>query len=139
MADQYVEIILDKPRRIRFTHNGMADLEEESLRRTGLAAGRVIGSRSNFAAVRLLLWGGLRHEDQGLTVERVGVIIQKWWLEKDKPLADLYTELMKAVEVSGFFRAAPAPADGEAEEGAEGNASAGAAAVEAPASVSEST
>jgi len=73
---QYVEIELDKPRRLRFDVNAIADLEEK----LGISFGHLLHpSRAGFSSYRGLVWAGLKWEDRGLTLERAGNMLQQYF------------------------------------------------------------
>lgn len=67
-----IRIVLDKERTLLFDLNAFACLEEEygSIEEAldALAKGKV-------KALRAILWAGLQHEDEGLTVKDVGKLL----------------------------------------------------------------
>lgn len=69
----FVEIELDKPRRLRFTLNSLAELEDKL--GVGIQEIGEVLSNPRMKDLLLLLWAGLIHEDEELTVERVGNMI----------------------------------------------------------------
>ena len=75
-----------KERRLRYDINAAAEMEE-------LMGGKsllyVLGSpmAAGFSAIRVLLWGGLKHADKGLTLQRVGLLMQEY-MEAGGNLAD---------------------------------------------------
>lgn len=66
-----------KERRLRYDINAAAEMEE-------LMGGKsllyVMGNpmAAGFAAIRILLWGGLKHAEKGLTLQRVGMMMQEY-------------------------------------------------------------
>lgn len=85
----YKEILLDKPRRFRYDYNAIADVEE----RAGLGIGAMFtAERVGFHTIRLLVWGGLKWENRGLTLDAVGNMIGKY-IEAGGNLADLVMEI----------------------------------------------
>ncbi len=88
-----------KERRLRYTYNSICDVEE----RAGLGIGGLFSKeRVGFNTIRLLLWGALKADDKGLTVDRTGNLLGDY-LEQDGDLEVLYDELMVAFEKSGFM------------------------------------
>lgn len=72
----YVEVQLDKPRRLRFDVNALADLEEKM----GVSFAMLLHpSRAGFSSYRGLIWAGLKWEDRGLTLERAGNMLQTYF------------------------------------------------------------
>ena len=61
----YVNVELDgKPRRLRYQYNDIADVEEKA----GLGIAAIFNEdRIGFHSIRLLIWGGLKWADHGLT------------------------------------------------------------------------
>ena len=99
---QYVDISLDKPRRVRFTINGVRELE----RHFGRSFGSILtggDSRSmGFEEIVQMLTIGLKYgetEKRALTADKVGDILQKKWLDNDKELAEVVEILMEAMQV----------------------------------------
>lgn len=75
------QIILDKPRNLRFNVNSLAWLEAELCELMGKASGDFIArfldtlkeaQFPGFRIMRALLWSCLRHEDKSLTIDQVG-------------------------------------------------------------------
>ena len=66
----YVNVELDdKPRRLRYQYNDIADVEEKA----GLGIAAIFNEdRIGFHSIRLLIWGGLKWADHGLTIHRAG-------------------------------------------------------------------
>ncbi len=100
----YVEIPLDVPRRMRFTINAMAELEEY-FGDQGMA--QIFSpQRAGFKQVRALLWIGLKNGSKSqstLSLEEAGDLIQEHWLEKGKTLADLFVYVMKAMKKANIL------------------------------------
>ncbi len=100
----YVEIELDKPRKLRFTIPALRDLE----RRRGGEAVSVTEMKARNMSVDALIdltWAGLKNEDQQITADKVSLLIQKHWIEKGKSFLDLYAEVQKGLKQSGIFSA----------------------------------
>jgi len=56
---------------LRYDLNALADFEQE----VGMGFAQLMKSRAIFATTRAMLWAGLKHEDSGLTIERVGDLL----------------------------------------------------------------
>lgn len=94
-----VAIELDKPRRLRFDVNALADLEEH----LGVGIGKVMEQEANFRLLRALLWAGLKWEEPRLTIERAGALIQDY-LARGGDLDALAQKLISALlETSGLL------------------------------------
>ena len=120
MSQPYVLIDLDKPRKLRYRHNDLADLEVVS----GKGLGELMSGQS-FHGVRLLLQFGLRWQDSKMTLTKAGDCAQAW-LDKGLGLDALIDKILDALRVSGFIKDAPG-SENETGEGDEGNATAEAA------------
>lgn len=70
---QYREIQLDKLRKFRYDYNAVADIEE----RAGMGLPAMLNAQQiGFNVIRLLVWGGLKWDDKGLTIQRAGNMLQ---------------------------------------------------------------
>jgi hypothetical protein len=67
-----IEIVLDKPRTLRFDLNAFAELED-SFGTIDEALGAM--EKGSIKALRAILWSGLIHEDENLTLRDVGSLI----------------------------------------------------------------
>ena len=67
MSKPFVVVNLDKPRKIKYTINALATLEDV-LERPVTELGNNVGVKE----LRALLWAGLLHEDANLTLEQAG-------------------------------------------------------------------
>lgn len=85
-----VPVLLDKPRTIVLDINALCRVEEV----TGISM--LVGQPafSSLRIMRALIWAGLLHEDQTLTLERVGELIG------EADTSDLLTSIMKAYDVA---------------------------------------
>ena len=63
-----------KPRALRFDLNAMADFEEK----TGMGLAQLMSTNAVYATTRAMLWAGLKHAERGLTVDRVGALMQEY-------------------------------------------------------------
>lgn len=74
MANEHkamVEVQLDKKRNIRFTMNALAEVED----RLGFRLDEIEGKKLSIKQIRSLLFCGLMHEDENLTEEMIGDMI----------------------------------------------------------------
>lgn len=114
----YVEIALDRPRRLHYDTNAICDLEEK----LGKPISAALDSQSaGFSMVRALLWAGIKHEDKGMTIERTGRILNDYIVAGGSQQA-LGDRINQALKASGLFGR-----NGEDGDGKEGNAKAEAA------------
>ena len=95
-----VEIVLDRPREVRFT---WADLKVVQ-GRLGKPLGDVMVDmgRLDVVAIQHLLFVGLRHDDPRLRFEDVGDLIEKF-VVGGKTVGDLLYALNEAFTASGYF------------------------------------
>ena len=94
-----VTIELDRPRRLRFDVNALADAEE----RLGMGLGKIMQQEASFALLRTLLWAGLKWEDRRLTTpEAAGTLLQQY-LVGGGDLEVVATRIMEAILASGLF------------------------------------
>ncbi len=68
--------VKDKEYWLKYDFNAVADMEEKM----GGRSITTIFSEDNagFSAMRLLIWGGIKHAINGLTVQRVGMLLQEY-------------------------------------------------------------
>ncbi|MCX7934949.1 MAG: hypothetical protein N3A66_06790 [Planctomycetota bacterium] len=74
---------------------------------------------AGFAALRVLLWGGLKHAEKGLTLQRAGLLMQEY-LETGGSLGELAAkigEAIKASKIMGESLAGEEDAQAELDEG----------------------
>ncbi len=76
----YLEIALDKPRKLRFNHNAMADIEEA----TGVGLQKFITRQQSFAFLRRVLWATSRWEDPLMTLEAAGDLMDAYMTPKEQ-------------------------------------------------------
>ncbi len=97
----YTEIILDKPRRLRFDMTAMRDLEA--------ALGHPLGviwqqlQQMGVSALCLTLWAGLKHEDKALTQNLTNKIVERYVANGGK-LKPIITAVSEAMESSDVFK-----------------------------------
>ena len=96
----YKEIEIDgKTKRLKYDFNSIADIEEKS----GAGIARLFSEDMvGLHTIRLLLWGGLRHEDRGLTIQRAGLMVDQLMAE-GYTLEKLMEDIVEAVTKSGIF------------------------------------
>jgi len=88
-------------RTLRFDLNALADFEQE----VGMGFPQLLMSKSVFAAARGLAWAGLKHEDRGLTIEKVGQLMQKLF-ETGKDVSEVLRTCIEAAQEQGALRKA---------------------------------
>lgn len=105
-----------KERFLKYDINAAAEMEE-------LLGGRSLmfimanPAVAGFAAIRVLLWGGLKHAEKGLTLQRVGVMMQEY-MEAGGTIEALSEIIGKAVRRSKIMGDMK---EGESPAGEEGN------------------
>lgn len=97
VGEEMIPITLDKVRHLRFTPNAIADAEE--VMGKNLIA---IVTEGGVRATRALLWAGLKWEDRSLTLEKVGVLMEKWM--EINPYGELELKLVEALRADGWFK-----------------------------------
>lgn len=96
-----------KSRRLRYDFNAIADIEAEA--KTGIQI-LLSEERIGFNTMRLLLWAGVKHEERGLTVSKVGDMLQEL-IQSGGDITSPMGKIMEALEASGVW--------GKTEEGNE--------------------
>lgn len=98
MSQQYIEIELDgKTRLLRFDYNAVCDVEEKF----GKGIGSILNTEQvGLRVLRVFYWAALRWKDQGLTLERVGQMLQKEIAENGTELKALFEPVLKALKQS---------------------------------------
>ena len=87
-----------KERKLRYDINAAADMEE-------LMGGKSLlyvmsnPMAAGFSALRILLWGGLKHAEKGLTLQRVGLMMQEY-MESGGSIETLALKIGEAVRKS---------------------------------------
>jgi hypothetical protein len=103
--------VKDKPYTLRYDFNASCDIEE--MAGVGIPA-LVSGERVGMNTVRLILWGGLKWKNAGLTKQAVGFIIRDLLDEKKVDLMELFNDAIKLLAES------MPQGEPEAEDGSEG-------------------
>lgn len=86
----YVAIELDKPRRLRYDLNALAEIEEG----TGKPLTELNQGNMGVRDIRLILWAGLVHEDPNLTQRDVGAMVS------GENLGQVMDKLKEALELA---------------------------------------
>jgi hypothetical protein len=89
-----------KSRKLRYDFNAIADIEQKA----GLGIGAMFDeTRVGLNSVRLLVWGGLKWQERGLTIERAGQFLQDY-IRDGGTIEDIMNGIHKALEQSGLIR-----------------------------------
>lgn len=89
-----------KSYKLKYDFNAVADIEEKA----GYGIGKLISEEMiGFHFIRLFVWGGLRHQDPGLTPQRAGMII-KQLLEEGKELEDVSQLINDGLVAGGIVK-----------------------------------
>lgn len=98
MPLDHVDLTLDKPRRLRYDFNAIADLETT----LGHPIATLLTTQMGLSSIRGLLWCGLKAEDRRLTPQRTGELIQQY-LTNGGTLEALLAKVREALDQSGVF------------------------------------
>jgi hypothetical protein len=106
MADnKYVEVLLDRPRRLVFRHKDLRDAVNTSKRSIGDLMG------DPFGGWPVLLQHGLRHKDTSLSLDDCSEMIERWVQAGTndgqtpvQALRNLSDKLTRALENTGFIK-----------------------------------
>jgi hypothetical protein len=98
----YTEILLDKPRRLRFDLSAIRWLENQT---GGRPLGQIINDlrQMGFSVLMLALIAGLKHEDSTLSVNLMSKIVEQY-LRDGGTLDVVFRDVIKAFDDSGLFR-----------------------------------
>ena len=90
-----------KERRLKYDINAAAEMEELLCGRSLLF---ILGNPASagFSVMRTLLWGGLKHAEKGLTLQRAGLLMQEF-LDAGGTLEALSETIGEAVRRSGIL------------------------------------
>jgi len=104
---QYVDIPLDKSRRLRYTINAIRELE----RHFGKTFGQIFDANNlGYEEIIMLLTIGLKYgesEKRPLNDTRVGELVQKKWLDNGKDLGELTDYVIEAMQAAGIIAKKP--------------------------------
>ncbi len=105
-------VMLDRDYEIRYDYNAMADLDFAFLREAGksfvelwaadLKEDEMPPEIIGYGGTRLLLWAGLRWSHPKLTLDMVGVLMQKG-VKAGTPYTDFLGQCLQAMQASGVF------------------------------------
>jgi hypothetical protein len=100
MGFAYVDVTLDKQRKIRYGIRELRDLE----RVLGKPVGEVLADFAKLGADSLaaVLWAGLKHEDKRLSIDAALDLIDAY-LTNGGELGDLRAAINEALVLSGYF------------------------------------
>jgi hypothetical protein len=93
-----------KPRHLKFDINAIADVERE----IGIGVNSIMSQeRMGLDILRVLLWAGLRHEDQSLTPYKIGNWIQKYLVDNKSNIIEAMNKfqgsILEAFRLSDLF------------------------------------
>lgn len=98
-----------KERRLRFDINSAAEMEE-------LLGGQSLlfvmsnPAAAGFRVLRILLWGGLKHAEKGLTLQRVGIMMQEY-MENGGSTEEIAEAVAAAIRASKIMGNMDEPAE----------------------------
>lgn len=108
-----------KERRLRYDINSAAEMEE-------LMGGKSLlyvmanPQAAGFSAIRILLWGGLKHAEKGITLQRVGLMMQEY-MEAGGSFGELAGKIGEAIKASKIMGESLAGEEDTQEETDAGN------------------
>jgi len=89
-----------KSRKLRYDFNAIADIEQKA----GLGIGAMFDeNRTGFNSIRLLIWGGLKWQERGLTIERAGQFVGNY-IRDGGSLEELMEKVHAALERGGLVK-----------------------------------
>ena len=83
-------------RSLKFDVNALADFEQE----TGMGFSQLMKQKAVFGAARAMLWAGLKHEDRGLTIERVGELLSDYLGDEEVEIGEHSIDSILMVAIS---------------------------------------
>ena len=88
-----------KMKRLRYDFNAIADIEEIS----GMGIPKMFSvGMLGLNTLRLLMWGGLKHEDHGITIQRAGMIVGDM-IEEGHDFDSVFMIAIEAMTKCGVF------------------------------------
>lgn len=99
----YTDLVLDKPRRLRFDLPSLVALEA-AMGDVPIVAIHTRIRQLSLTAICVATMVGLRHEDPSLTRDRTIEILGKYLTDGTGTLATITTALHEAIDQSGVFR-----------------------------------
>ena len=108
----YVDIELDKPRRLRFDLGAIRDLERAM---GGKPVGEIVQElrQVGVTAIVVALWAGLKHEDASLTQNLVTKILEEYL--STKSIRPVLRAIDEALNESGLLKRAGDETEGNAQ------------------------
>ena len=94
------EIELDKPRMFRYDFNAVADIEEKADMNI---AELLKPERFGHHTIRLIVWGGLRWNNKGLTIDAAGKMINKF-MENGGDVEEVYMQIQDMLVKAGILK-----------------------------------
>lgn len=86
----YVTVTLDKPRKLKFSTNALAELEDA----LGQPVTKLNAETVGIKTLRAMLWAGLLHEDPDFTISQAGFLMDFGDLE------EIASKLSEALELA---------------------------------------
>jgi hypothetical protein len=98
---KFTPIEIDKMRRLRYDFNAIADMEAA----TGKTMTQLLIAlyNSSFYAARAVMWTGLKHEDESLTILQTGELASCWMEKSGGNMGDLIKVLIDALQTAGWI------------------------------------
>ena len=88
-----------KMKRLKYDFNAIADIEELS----GMGIPKMFSAGMlGLNTLRLLMWGGLKHEDHGITTQRAGMIVGDM-MEEGHDFDSVFMLALEAMTKCGVF------------------------------------
>lgn len=91
----------DEDRKLKFTFNSISDFETT----TGFSIMDVANGRMGLSVIRALLWAGLKEDDEELTLNKTGEMLQKALESKKTTLTEIGKDISDALIASGILGA----------------------------------
>lgn len=105
MSTRYTEVVIDKPRRLRYTIATLQELERD----LGCGLKKLFERDQEITTVLKLIYHGARWEDPAITETFVAGILQNY-IDADGDISVLYAQAVAGVMASGVFGRAHATA-----------------------------
>jgi len=110
MTSRSVPVKLDRLRHLKFSFNALADLQD-------IDPKIFTKNLGDLAVIRRYLWAGMKHEDNALTEQKVGEILEDY-VEQDGDLIDLSSKIGDAIEGAVFSKRSKTEPSQKPNEGA---------------------
>lgn len=98
----FVEVTIGgKDRKLKFDAMAIYQIEEKF----GMGIGAILSEvQVGFRVLVLFYWAGLKHEEPGLTIERVAKMLTKKITDEEEDVESLFTPVMQALEKSKLLK-----------------------------------